>query len=92
MQALADPCRLGILRTLVEAGELACGEIPVEVSKATASHHFAVLRDAGLVRTRNEGTRCLNSVPAEDLERRFPGLIHLVMSEKTEESRKKSAF
>lgn len=92
LQALADPCRMAILRTLIESGELACGEIPVDVSKATASHHFAVLREAGLVRTRNEGTRCLNSVPTDEVERRFPGLIRLVMSENPEKSRKKSVF
>lgn len=89
MQALSDPCRIGILRALMDAGELACGDIPLEVSKATVSHHFAVLREAGLVRTRSEGTRCLNSVRTDELGRRFPGLIDLVMSENPEKSGKK---
>lgn len=78
MQALSDPCRIEILRALMGAGELACGDIPLKQSKATVSHHFAVLRDAGLILTRNEGTRCLNMVREEELEQRFPGLLGLV--------------
>ncbi len=82
MQALADPCRLQIVRQLMEHGEMACGDVPLEVSKATRSHHFAVLREAGLLETRAEGTRCMTSVRKKDLEERFPGLLDLVMREK----------
>lgn len=82
MQALSDPCRIEILRTLLEEGEVACGDIPLDVSKATRSHHFAVLRDAGLVRTRCEGTRCMTSVRQDEIERRFPGLLDLVAKER----------
>ena len=91
MQALSDPCRIEILRSLMDAGELACGDIPLEISKATVSHHFAVLREAGLVLTRTEGTRCLNTVREEELENRFPGLLDLVLREKPKKSGKKAA-
>lgn len=91
MQALSDPCRIEILRSLMAAGELACGDIPLTVSKATVSHHFSVLREAGLVLTRNEGTRCLSTVREAELERRFPGLLGLVMSEKPKKAGKKAA-
>ena len=37
MQALSDPCRIEILRSLMDAGELACGDIPLDISKATVS-------------------------------------------------------
>lgn len=37
MQALSDPCRIEILRSLMEAGELACGDVPLDISKATRS-------------------------------------------------------
>ena len=82
MQALSDPCRIEILRTLMGAGELACGDIPLTVSKATVSHHFAVLREAGLVLTRTEGTRCMTTVRREEIDSRFPGLLDLVLQEK----------
>ncbi|WP_269522755.1 ArsR/SmtB family transcription factor [Coraliomargarita parva] len=78
MQALSDPCRIAILRALLERQELACNELPVEVAKATLSHHMAVLRDAGLIFTRVEGTKCLNTVRADEVEARFPGILKLV--------------
>ncbi len=78
MQALSDPCRLAIVRSLLEAGELACNEVPLNVAKATRSHHFAVLREAGLIVTRCEGTKCMTSVREAEIEARFPGLLKLV--------------
>ena len=80
MQALSDPCRLAIVRALLEARgrELCCADIPLQVGKATRSHHFDVLRDAGLITSRCEGTKCLTSLRRRDLERRFPGLLKLI--------------
>lgn len=78
LQALSDPCRLAIVRTLLEAGELACHEVPLTIAKATRSHHFSVLREAGLIVTRCEGTKCMTSVREAEIEARFPGLLNLV--------------
>lgn len=78
MQALSDPCRIAIVRTLLKEGELACNEVPLKISKATRSHHFTILREAGLLRTRTEGTKCLSSVRKDEVETRFPGLLDLV--------------
>lgn len=91
MQALSDPCRIEILRTLMEAGELACGDIPLTISKATVSHHFSVLREAGLVLTRVEGTRCMTSVRRVELDQRFPGLLDLLLNEKPGKPARKAA-
>lgn len=83
MQALADPCRLAIVRELLRTRRkaLACHEVPLEVAKATRSHHFDVLRAAGLIRTEVEGTKCLTSVRRVELNRRFPGLLKLIAAE-----------
>jgi DNA-binding transcriptional ArsR family regulator len=80
MRALSDPCRIAIVRTLLDnAGlELACNEIPLDVSKATRSHHFDVLRAAGVIYTRSEGTKCMTSLRKKDLNKRFPGLLKLI--------------
>jgi DNA-binding transcriptional ArsR family regulator len=80
MQALSDPCRIAIVRTLLnkKGCELACNEIPLKVSKATRSHHFDVLRDAGVIFTRCEGTKCMTSLRGREFNRRFPGLLKLV--------------
>jgi DNA-binding transcriptional ArsR family regulator len=81
LHALSDPMRLEIVRSLSCSGEgaLACNAIPLPVSKATASHHFKVLRLAGVIAQRDEGTRRISSLRHEDLERRFPGLLDSVL-------------
>ncbi len=83
MQALSDPWRLGIVRSLLaaEGREFACNEFPMDVSKATRSHHIQVLREAGLIRTRVEGTKCMTSLRYEEMEDRFPGLLRLAERE-----------
>jgi DNA-binding transcriptional ArsR family regulator len=81
MQALSDPCRIAIVRFLLQ-GEYACNEVPLEVSKATRSHHFDVLRDAGLIFTRTEGTKCMTSLRAKELNQLFPGLLDLIAARK----------
>ena len=82
MQALSDPGRLAIVRALLAEPEreLACHEIECSLSKATVSHHFETLREAGLIRTRVEGRKCLSSVRRDEFEGRFPGLLALVES------------
>jgi DNA-binding transcriptional ArsR family regulator len=84
MQALSDPCRIAIVRTLMKekGSELACKDIPLKISKATRSHHFDVLRDAGVIFTRCEGTRGMTSLRAGELNRRFPGLLKLIAANK----------
>ncbi|MDA3627377.1 helix-turn-helix domain-containing protein [Saccharopolyspora oryzae] len=82
MAALSDPVRLAIVAGLAGAeGELACATFALPVSKSTQSGHFKVLREAGVIRQRNEGTRRLNSLRRDDLEARFPGLLDLAIPE-----------
>jgi DNA-binding transcriptional ArsR family regulator len=52
------------------------------LSKATLSHHFRVLREAGLVRTRLDGRKRLLSLRIDDLDACFPGLLDAVLSAK----------
>lgn len=78
MQALSDSSRISILRALLAHHELACNELPVEIAKATLSHHMGVLRDAGLIETRVEGTKCLNAIREEAIQKHFPGLLELI--------------
>lgn len=78
MQALSDPCRIAIMKALLTNEELACNALPVEVAKATLSHHVAVLRDAGLIHTRVEGTKCLNTVREAAIDEQFSGLLNML--------------
>jgi DNA-binding transcriptional ArsR family regulator len=75
MGALADAHRLAIVRALAEDGERVCGTFDLGISKATRSHHFKILREAGVTHTRLEGTRRIVSLRRGDLEARFPGLL-----------------
>jgi DNA-binding transcriptional ArsR family regulator len=81
LHALSDPVRLEIVRSLAccAEGELACKAISLPVSKATASHHFKVLRLAGVIVQHDEGTRRISSLRRDDLETRFPGLLDSVL-------------
>jgi DNA-binding transcriptional ArsR family regulator len=80
MQALSDPCRMAIVRELlqVKGRALACNEVRLNISKATRSHHFEVLRAAGIIFTETEGTKCMTSLRRKELHRRFPGLLELI--------------
>ena len=82
MQALSDPCRIVIVHELLKArGQaLACNEVELKVSKATKSHHFEVLRAAGIIFTEMKGTKCMTSLRRAELNKRFPGLLKLIGS------------
>jgi DNA-binding transcriptional ArsR family regulator len=56
-RALADPKRLCVLESLAE-GELSVGDLSVRVQcqVPNMSQHLAVLRSAGLVSSRRDGT------------------------------------
>jgi DNA-binding transcriptional ArsR family regulator len=80
LQALGDPVRLQIVRFLAEADSaVACHEIPVPVSKSTGSHHLKVLREAGVVTAKVDGTRKYHTLRRDDLDARFPGLLDSVL-------------
>ncbi|WP_219412672.1 ArsR/SmtB family transcription factor [Pseudonocardia nigra] len=84
LQALGDPVRLQIVRALAEDERacmgLACGDVPLPVSKSTVTHHLRTLRDAGVVSTRVEGTRRLSTLRREDLDALYPGLLAGVLA------------
>jgi DNA-binding transcriptional ArsR family regulator len=69
LKALAEPRRQQILR-LVRAGPRSVGEIAagVDVTQQAVSQHLQVLKDAGLVAVRQDGTRRLYVIRPEGLE------------------------
>nr|WP_100448277.1 metalloregulator ArsR/SmtB family transcription factor [Glycomyces xiaoerkulensis] len=79
MGALSDPIRVGLVRMLADGRERGWGELRAPVAKSTLSHHLRVLRDAGITRTRQEGTRCFVELRRDDLDGRFPGLLRAVL-------------
>ena len=87
LHALSDPARLEIVRRLAAGDEPPCGTFELGLSKATLSHHFRVLRESGVVRTRPEGRKRLLSLRTDDLDARFPGLLGAVLSAKCRRTR-----
>tara|TARA_B100000614_G_scaffold126289_1_gene112765 strand:- start:47 stop:352 length:306 start_codon:yes stop_codon:yes gene_type:complete len=79
LHALSDPLRMEIVRQLADEGEASCTALDRGRPKSSMSHHFRVLRDAGLVSTRNDGTVHMNSLRRDDLDKRFPGLLSAVL-------------
>lgn len=86
--ALSDPVRLAIVQELAASGNgLPCGHFCVEVHKSTLSHHMRVLREAGIVSHRSEGTQSLTSLRREELESKFPGLLTTILQVASQASR-----
>ncbi|MCX5332291.1 MULTISPECIES: helix-turn-helix transcriptional regulator [unclassified Streptomyces] len=83
LAALADPVRVQLVRELAASADWSrsCGTFDVPVGKAAKSHHFAVLRAAGLVEQRDEGPKRVNRLRREEFDARFPGLLALVLRE-----------
>ncbi len=71
--------RLRIVVALARGEERTCKSIDLPVVKSTCTHHFRVLREAGVIHQRLEATTKLNTLRREDLEARFPGLIDAVL-------------
>jgi DNA-binding transcriptional ArsR family regulator len=82
LHALSDPARLEIVRRLAAGDEPSCGMFELGLSKATLSHHFRVLRESAVVRTRPEGRKRLLSLRSDDLNAEFPGLLDAVLAAK----------
>ena len=80
MYALSDPTRLESVGTLAREGRaMTCGELDCDRPKSSMSHHFKILRGAGVVRTEIRGTEHINSLRTAELEKRFPGVMKAVL-------------
>jgi DNA-binding transcriptional ArsR family regulator len=85
LHALSDPTRLAIIRRLdqqrQETGEgLSCScAAPEGLPRATMSNHFTILRNAGLVDARKQGTMVIHRLRRQEVDERFPGLLHAVL-------------
>ncbi|MBO8184411.1 ArsR/SmtB family transcription factor [Streptomyces spirodelae] len=84
LHALADPIRLRIVTALDPYGEgdgsgATCSQVELPVTASTSTHHFRVLREAGVINQCYRGTAKINCLRRTDLEARFPGLLDAVL-------------
>jgi DNA-binding transcriptional ArsR family regulator len=61
------------------------------VSKSTLTHHFKVLREAGIISTERTGTRALNTLRKAELDTAFPGVIDCVLDAYLAQARARAA-
>jgi DNA-binding transcriptional ArsR family regulator len=84
LAALADRHRLAVVRLVAMNGESWCSRVMqdagLEMSKSTFSHHLRILREAGVVTRRQQGTKSYMCVRKDDLDSRFPGLIDSILN------------
>ena len=80
LHALSDPQRLHIVRELDrDPAPRPCGSFGLGVSKSTSTHHFRVLREAGVIAQQEVGTAKLTRLRRDTLDERFPGLLDAVL-------------
>ncbi len=80
LHALSDPTRMTIVSTLRAGPERPCGTFGVDVAPSTLTHHFRVLREAGVIRQREDGNKRWSALRTDDLEARFPGILDAIMT------------
>ncbi len=82
LHALADPVRLEMVARLAAAGGTLSYSVvggDIEMHKSTLSHHYRVLREAGVTRTTVDGRTRSVELRRADLDGRFPGLLDAVL-------------
>ena len=81
LAALADPVRLEMVRRMAQAGEpIACGLLYEGINKSTASHHFKILREAGLTERVMIGGQVHQQLRADAVEDALPGVLPAVVA------------
>jgi DNA-binding transcriptional ArsR family regulator len=83
LRTVGDPVRLATVRLLSDDRERRCTEVGDELGlpASTLSYHLRLLREAGVTRTRAQGTERHISLRRDDLERRFPGLLGVLVAQ-----------
>ncbi len=81
LSALADPLRRAIVRQLADGpDDQQCSRFELPVSASTRTHHFRVLREAGIISQRYRGTAILSTLRADDLAAAAPGVLDAVLA------------
>ncbi|MCC5022187.1 MAG: helix-turn-helix transcriptional regulator [Candidatus Synoicihabitans palmerolidicus] len=81
MYALSDPTKLAIVRQLASSRGRPlsiCTALLGDRPKSSMSHHFKILRKAGVIETTTMGKEHLNRLRTTDLDAKFPGLLKVV--------------
>uniref|UniRef100_UPI0024583963 ArsR/SmtB family transcription factor n=1 Tax=Nocardia brasiliensis TaxID=37326 RepID=UPI0024583963 len=78
LAALQDPVRLEMVRRLSNAGigtAVRCNSLYDAINKSTATHHFKILREAGVIERVIVDGQIWQRLRATDVEAALPGLL-----------------
>lgn len=88
LSALAEPVRLTVVRTVADYGSeggMACLDVweksGLTATKSTMSHHYKVLREAGLVVMWWVGAKKHVRLRRELMDVRWPGLLDAILAD-----------
>ena len=89
LRTVGDPVRLSIVRLLSDDRERRCTLVGdrLDIPASTLSYHLRLLREAGVTRTRAEGTQRHVSLRRDDLDRLYPGLLDVIVAPPVKRSR-----
>lgn len=82
LHALSDPVRLEVVQRLARQGTASCSDLDMGRPKSTMTHHFRILREAGVIRTTLQGAAHINTLRRAELDRLFPGLLAAILGER----------
>ena len=88
LHALSDPVRVAIFTNIAgaECAQTCSAFAQVNdkpIPKSSLSHHFKVLREAGLIRSERQGVEMRNTSRCAEIEGRFPGLLQAIINAHT---------
>lgn len=80
LKALADKGRRGVILDLMNRSseEHPCSSFELPKAKSTRTHHWRVLREAGLITQREAGNGSFVRLRAREFEECFPGLLQSI--------------
>lgn len=84
LSALTDPLRRRVITDLIheeDGVERTCMSFGLPVGKSTLTHHFRILREAGLIHQVDRGNSRKVQLRRAAFEARFPGILALLLAE-----------
>jgi DNA-binding transcriptional ArsR family regulator len=81
LAALSDPVRLEMVRRMYAGGgPTPCAQLYDGISKSTASHHFKILREAGVIDRSVIGGQTHQDLRLDDVESTYPGVLSSILA------------
>lgn len=93
LHALSDPARVRIYASIAKADcpQICSNFIDMDkktLPKSTLSHHFRILREAGLIRSERKGVEMHNVTRCADLKKKYGKMIENILDAYMQQNKK----